>query len=166
MTQQRKTNLSILACLLSLALVLGVGGMTACSGNAMYTLTDFGVFDTYITCKLVWESRAEAEEILAEMRDLVRGLHMDFNIYLPSTEGNNLKTINDHAGEGIPVAVSQDVISLLQLGREVYDLSEGRVNIAMGRVLSIWYHNRQDGEHVPSSESLQEAAQHANINTW
>ena len=69
---------------------------------------------------------------------------------------NNIKTINDCAG-GEPVAVDQKVIDLLLFCRELYEATDGRVNTAMGSVLSLWHDARNAGIDDPENSALPEA---------
>ena len=79
---------------------------------------------------------------------------------------NNIKTINDQAGIA-PVEVDPIVIDFLLDCKEYYEMSGGRVNVAMGSVLYLWHEARNDGinnpQHakLPDMEALQEAAPQA-----
>lgn len=81
---------------------------------------------------------------------------------------HNLKMVNDNAGVQ-PVKVDQRIIDLLKWGKTVYTLTDGKVNIAYGAVLSIWHDHREIGMAdpskgtVPDMAELQEAAKHTNI---
>ena len=65
-----------------------------------------------------------------------------FDIYDNYDGVNNVKTINDNAGIA-PVEVDKELIDLLELSREEYELTSGKVNVAMGSVLSIWHTYRR-----------------------
>ena len=81
---------------------------------------------------------------------------------------NNLKTVNDSAGQA-PVRVDQKIIDLLLACRELYGVTQGRVNVAMGSVLSLWHDYREAGTAhpeqaaLPPMEALEEAARHTAI---
>jgi thiamine biosynthesis lipoprotein len=62
------------------------------------------------------------------------------------------------------VEVDQTIIDLILFGKEMYTLTDGAVNIAMGSVLSIWHDYREEGTEVPALTLLQNAAQHTDIN--
>ena len=49
----------------------------------------------------------------------------------------NLATVNKNAGNPDGVKVDKPIIDLLLFGKEMYELTDGAVNIAMGSVLSI-----------------------------
>lgn len=66
---------------------------------------------------------------------------------------HNIETINDNAGIE-PVKVDQRIIDLLIFSKNMYELSGGRVNIAMGSVLEIWHDYREEGINDPESSKL------------
>ena len=61
---------------------------------------------------------------------------------------------------------------MLELARQMYELTGGKINIAMGSVLGIWHDYREAAEQnasetdntLPTQEELEAAAQHCNIN--
>lgn len=94
--------------------------------------------------------------------------HQLYNIY-NSYEGiNNLRTINANAGKE-PVKVDQRIIDLLKFSIDIYEKTDGEINIAMGSVLKIWHNYRTEGINeperavLPAMEKLEEAAKHCNI---
>jgi hypothetical protein len=60
-------------------------------------------------------------------------------------------------------------LALLLYAKEMYDLTEGLTNVAMGSVLSIWHDYRQDGmdepwnAELPPMDKLAAANEHVNI---
>lgn len=128
-----------------------------------------GLFDTYTIIIGYAQSEAEftryAEAIYNRMQEL-NSLYDIYNAY----EGiNNLYTINQNAGVS-PVKVSRDIIDMLLVAREAYQLSNGAVNIAMGPVLKIWHGYRVEGianeesAQLPPMEMLLEAKTLTDIN--
>lgn len=88
--------------------------------------------------------------------------HELFDIYNEYEGKVNLKTLNDSAGDG-PVQISEELFDLLEYSKEMYTLTGGEVNIAMGAVLSIWHEYREAGVALPERELLLEAAEHTDI---
>ena len=92
-----------------------------------------------------------------------------YDIYNSYGDLVNLKYINENAAKA-PVKADEKIIDLLLWGKEAYEISEGRVNIAMGSVLSEWHNAREyasenpDGAYLPDMYVLKEKAQHADIN--
>lgn len=91
-----------------------------------------------------------------------------YDIY-KSYEGiNNIRTINKNAGIE-PVKVDKKIIDLLDYCIEIYEITDGMTNVAMGSVLSIWHDYRNWGINDPSSaelppmDKLKEASNHCDI---
>ena len=99
---------------------------------------------------------------------LLQEYHRLFDIYYEYSDVNNLKTVNKNAGT-VPVKVDQKLIDFLLYAKEIYTLTNGATNIAMGPVLKLWHDAREDGTddpenaYVPSPEELASAAKHTNI---
>lgn len=95
--------------------------------------------------------------------------HKLYDIYNEYEGLVNLKIINDLAGTG-PVKVDKEIIDLLVFSKQIYEITEGKVNIAMGSVLSIWHDYRtkgiRDSEHaeLPPMNMLLSANEHTDIN--
>ena len=72
-------------------------------------------------------------------------------------------------GEHQVVKVDRKIIDMLLMAKEMYTLTDGKMNIAMGSVLSIWHDYRTAGldqpgkAELPPMEKLTEAANHTNI---
>lgn len=132
-----------------------------------YTATFLTLFDTVTSIV----GKAESEELFFEkakaIHDELEEYHQLFDIYNEYEGIANLKTINKQAGIA-PVEVDQRIIRLLQDCKEIYELTDGRVNMAMGSVLSLWHEAREYGRNnpqdafLPSMDELQEAAEHMN----
>ncbi len=82
----------------------------------------------------------------------------------------NLCTINDvQDGVHSTVTVDESIIDMLLDAREMYDVTGGLVNIAMGSVLSLWHDYRTLGmdnpaeASLPPMDKLKEAAEHTDI---
>ena len=109
-----------------------------------------------------FESNCNAIETLLD------DYHKLFDIYYEYAGVNNLKTINKNAGVA-PVKVDGRLIEFLLYAKEIYALTEGKTNVAMGSVLSLWHKERERGiddpenAKLPESEALAEAAKHTDI---
>ena len=126
-----------------------------------------GPFDT-LTNLTIYDSVSDGEQLFKTLDEMMVYYDQLFDIYHQYEGINNLKTINDHAGIS-PVKVDQAMIDMLKLSQDIYALSEGRMNIAMGSVLSIWHEYREAGMENPESAALpemselEEAAKHTDI---
>lgn len=156
----------ILALALVFALVLA---LTGCEKKlTRYEASFLDAFDT--VTKMIGYA-ADEESFRAEadaMKEELTEYHQLYDIYNDYPGVNNLKTLNDNAG-GAPVVVDQRIIDLLLECKRMYGRTEGRVNVAMGSVLSIWHEYRDAGiddpEHaaLPPMEALEAAALHTGI---
>ena len=131
----------------------------------VYEASFLTVFDTVTSLKGAAESKAAFDETARKVQEELTHYHQLFDIYNDYEGMNNLKTVNDRAGTG-PVEVEQPIIDLLKDCRSYYDLSGGRVNVAMGSVLKLWHEERSAGlenpeqARLPDMAALQEAAKH------
>ncbi|MBO6011504.1 MAG: FAD:protein FMN transferase [Oscillospiraceae bacterium] len=147
-----------LASLLLAALLLG-----GCAPQSR-TRTDVGPvpFDTVTSITGFERSNAKFEQVYGRVMDGLAEYHRLFDIYNEYDGINNLRTVNLAAG-GEPVEVDARVIALLEFGKEAYELTGGRVNVAMGSVLALWHEAREETHVPPSAEALAEAAKHTDV---
>lgn len=140
------------------------------SGMKKYTAYSFDVFDTVTTVIGYANSKTEFDRISETIFRVLEEYHRLFTIYEKDDVFSNLHTINSLIdGEHPAVSVDARIIDMLLYAKEMYDLTEGKVNIAMGSVLSIWHTYREAGlqspEHakLPSPQELKDAAEHCRI---
>lgn len=148
--------------ILSVLLCLGIL-LTGCSAPAQpeekqYTATFLELFDTVTTIVGRDASEEAFREKAQAIRDDLAYYHRLFDIYNDYENVANIKTINDHAGIE-PVKVDRAVIELLQDCKHYYDLTQGKVNAAMGSVLQLWHVARNDGIRDPLHAALPDADQ-------
>lgn len=133
-----------------------------------YTATFLNLFDTVTTVVGRADSEAEFEEKAQEVHDELLIYHQLFDIYHDYDGINNLKTVNDQAGVA-PVAVDERIIRLLKDAKEFYEITDSRVNVALGSVLELWHEARSDGRDdpvnavLPEHEALEAASTHTDI---
>lgn len=106
--------------------------------------------------------KKEFDSLSERFEKELREYHRLYDIYHNYDGINNLKTVNDNAGNG-KIKVDQKIIDLLLFGKEMYIFTNGNVNIAMGAVLKIWHDYRAAGTSVPSMAELREANKHTDI---
>ena len=137
--------------------------------NSKYTATFLDVFDT----KTEMIGYAESEEAFMRQAELLKEkllyYHQLYDIYNSYEELNNLKTINENAGI-TSIKVEREIIELLKLSKEMYEQTNGKVNVAMGSVLSIWHDYREHGvtdpenASLPEMKELKEASEYTDMN--
>ncbi len=144
-------------------LVLGIFllTLTACSGNKRYSQTIYDTFDTPITLTAVCQSEDEFENLANDFFTQLRRYHAAFDIYYEHSGQNNFYTLNNAVGQW--VQLPSECIELLNYGKQMHELTEGLVNIAMGEVLTLWKQARTD-QVLPERSQLETAAQHSDIN--
>lgn len=136
-----------------------------------YKSMDYTYFDTVTTIQGYANSGEEFGEITKDIYALLAEYHKLFDIYNSYSGINNLRTINKlYNGEHKVITVDQKIIDMLLYAKEMYNKTNGEINIAMGSVLSIWHDYRSEADNnwgigqLPPMEELQEAAKHTNIN--
>lgn len=133
-----------------------------------YTATFLELFDTVTTIVGRAENQEEFQQVSQSIHDDLERYHQLFDIYHEYEGINNLKTINDNAGLE-PVQVDKAIIDLLQDGKQYYDLTGGKVNVAMGSILRLWHKAREnalndpENARLPSQSDLQDAAAHISL---
>lgn len=143
--------------------------LTGCTARLERFSTSFlDVFDTASTIVAYTKDEKTFQDSAVACQAMLMEYHQLYDVYNEYDGMNNLKTVNDNAGIA-PVEVDSRIIDLLQFGREMYDLSDGKVNICFGSVLSVWHDYREDGlsdpeeAQLPPMEELAAAAAHTNI---
>ena len=125
-------------------------------------------FDLFDTVSTIYSFAGEAESAFLERCDtaydiLVR-YHQLGDIYHEYSGLNNLKTVNDNAGNGNWIEIDPLLTEFLLYSRELYELTNGEMNIMMGAVLTEWHEARESEVHyVPSIEVLQQKAEHTSF---
>lgn len=153
--------------LLCLALL---SSLTACRTDTpvLYRDTVYHYFDTVSILSGYETDEGRFKEAAAGVWTIFEHYHRLADRYKTYEGINNLKTLNDAAGL-LPVELEDDLLDLLQYGVEMYELTLGEVNIAMGSVLRLW-HDARDGAAanpesaaIPEAEKLEAAGLHTDI---
>ena len=166
-------KIKALPLLLSLCLLLSCLSLFSCKKEKpleKFNSYSFDYFDTVTTITGYAESKEEFDRIAAEILAELGDYHRLFTIYHRFEGMENLCTVNELVnGSHRTVTVDRRIIDLLLYAKEMHALTNGRINIAMGSVLSIWHDYRTEGINdvtaakLPPMEELQEAAKHTDI---
>lgn len=159
----------IFSCIIITVLIISIIlGLTSCkAGQKRYEAEFLILFNTVTRIIGYSDSKESFTEDAQFIYDNMKIYHELYDIY-NSYDFNNLKTINDKAGVE-PVKVDRKIIDLLLFSKEVYRETNGKVNVALGAVLSIWHNYRQAGVDDPANASLppigdlKKASQHTDI---
>lgn len=134
-----------------------------------YEATFLVLFDTATTIVGYANSEAEFTKNAQFVYDALETYHQLYDIYHDYQNLNNLKSINDNAGIA-PVKVDRKIMDLLLEAKKMYALTGGKVNIALGSVLTIWHTYREAGIDTPAQAALppmadlRAAAKHTDLN--
>ena len=161
----------VISIILLAALLLSSSLLFSCQkGKEKFSSYSFDYFDTATTITGYADSKEEFDKISQEILDELRIYHKLFTIYDRYENFNNLCTVNTlYDGEHKVVEVDQKIIDMLLFCKDMYQKTGGKVNVAMGSVLSIWHEYRSEGIDDPSQaklppmEMLEEAAKHTDI---
>jgi FAD:protein FMN transferase len=133
--------------------ILSGCGPTPKNKHTKYEDSFYDTFNTLIHVVAYTETQDEFNAYFETIHQRFRELHQLFDIYNNYSGINNIKTINDSAGNA-PVPVRQEIIDLLLFSKEWYEKTDGATNIAMGPVLKIWRNYRENGLENPKNAAL------------
>ncbi|MGI6085428.1 MAG: FAD:protein FMN transferase [Acetivibrionales bacterium] len=118
-----------------------------------YSYEFIGAFDTVIQFMGYAKAPDEFELMVEKGQERFMELNRFYDIYKDYEGLNNIKTINDNAGIK-PVEVQQEIIDLILFSKEWYNKTNGKCNIVLGSVLSIWHDYREAGLENPEEAEL------------
>ena len=132
-----------------LAAVLCLSVLAGCAAKPQKELTRYStifydVFDTVTQVIAYCESEEEFTKQMEALHADLISYNQLYDIYNDYDGVVNVKTINDNAGKA-PVQVDDRILSMLELARQMYDTTNGKLNVAMGSVLSLWHQYREEG---------------------
>ncbi len=147
---------------------------TSCSGNYFFSRDRYELktkvyFDLFDTVIYVYNFSNETEDEFSkncnDIFNILNEYHILFDIYNEYPEINNLCSLNKNAGRKA-IEVDKKLIDFLLYAENLYDLTNGEMNIMMGSILDLWHKcrennlsNRSNG-NLPSKEELEEANKH------
>lgn len=156
---------------LMLVMALVIAGIAGCAEGRKQKEFDvryLDCFDTITSVTVCMEREEKFRELEPDIHELLLKYHRLFDIYNNYDGINNMKTINDNAGIK-PVEVDREILNILEFAVEAYDLTDGKINVAMGSVLSVWHDYRTAGlqkpelAKTPDISQLEEANQYTDI---
>lgn len=128
----------------------------------------FEYFDTITTFMAYTEDEEEFKHYTDVLTEELKKYHQLFNSYDRFEGVNNFLTINENAGKE-PVEVDPSVIDLIKYSNEMYELTDGKINIAMGSLLGLWHDAREvsvnnpEEAKIPEESVLKQASEHKDI---
>ena len=135
-----------------------------------YSDNSFEYFDTVSVITGYAESREEFDKVAQMVFSQLAEYHKLYSIYHRFEGMENLCTINElKDGEHRVVQVDRRIIDMLLYAKEMYTITDGKLNIAMGSVLSLWHDYRTIGRdnpaeaQLPPMDKLRKASEHTDI---
>jgi thiamine biosynthesis lipoprotein len=162
-----KRKLSCLLAFLMLSL-FPAGCANPESAYTKYSTSFFGSFDTIITIIGYAQDESVFDRVTDEAKNRFERYHQVYDAYNAYEGVNNLYVLNREAGKA-PVQVEPELMDLLLFCKEEQPKMLGRVNIALGAVLSLWHKYREAAElnpeeaSIPPLEQLWDAARHVDF---
>ena len=138
-----------------LLVMIFILNLSACGARktTRYEAEFLELFDTMTKIVGYSDNKEEFTKFSQLIYDDLKKYHELYDIYNDYDGINNMKTINENAGIK-PVKVDRKIIDLLLFGREWYENTNGKMNIAYGAVLSIWHNYREAGINDPDNAKL------------
>lgn len=164
-TAKQKRPMALLAAVgLSLCMLLSVAAaFSGCGRLGVYTTTYLDTFDTVLTVTVGAPTREQATEWTAAIHRIAQDLHAEFSAYDAVDGLNNIHAINTHRGNGEALPVSEDVMSLLDMGVELYRTTNGRLNICLGALTGLWREAREAGNYIPDETAIEAARRQCDV---
>lgn len=129
-------------------------------------VTYFQYFDTVISISSTKEKNGDFKAHTAAAEEMIAKYHKLFDVYHEYTGVNNLCTVNRAAGKEA-VKIESELFDFLIAAKELYEITDGHLNVMMGAVTSLWNTARANAESgsaaLPSKQALAEAKKHISI---
>lgn len=145
-------------CLL-LAVTLLCGCVAEKKTPQKYSASFFDAFDTVITVIAYADSQQQFDAVYSQVKAMYTRYHQVYDGYNAYPGVHNLYEVNALAGQG-PTPAEPELIDLLLYMKELQPRLQGRVNVALGAVLSCWHQYREQGTAVPAMEELLPLSEH------
>ena len=167
-----KNNTKIYARIFLLVIIcIFISCVTACQKpeKKRFEAEFLTLFDTVTQIVAYMDSKEEFSEHVNQIYQDLEAYHQLYDIYNSYEDIINIKIINDSTGEELS-EIDSRIIDLLLFAKDIYQQTNGKVNIAMGSVLSIWHEYRERGiqdpenAELPQMDLLEVAARHTDIN--
>lgn len=109
--------------------------------------------DTYINIKL-YSKNKNVDKILNDVESIYNKYDILADAYTKYDNVINVYYLNNVLKVNKEVTISKELADLIQYGIDVYNNTNGLVNIAMGNVTGVWKKYINEGTEVPSEKEL------------
>lgn len=123
-----------------------------------FSAINIDCFDTVTQIIAYTTTKSEFDELETLVFSELERYHKLFDAYNEYEGVNNIKTINENASTE-PVAVDPELFELLEFSKELFDKTDGKLNVFLGGVLQIWHVYRETSlagnySTIPTSDQL------------
>lgn len=109
--------------------------------------------DTYISIKL-YSKNKKVDKILNDVESIYNKYDILADAYTKHDNVINVYYLNNVLEVNKEVTISKELADFIQYGIDVYNNTNGLVNIAMGNVTGVWKKYINEGTEVPSEKEL------------
>ncbi len=129
---------------------------TVTAEKQRFSETFIDYFDTVSTVVGFAESQEKFDAVADDIEKLLKEFHELYDIYNTYSGVNNICNINKKAGEE-PVVVDPRIIDLLELSREICEVTSGYTDITHGALFKLWHDARDTASFAPEEAYLPSA---------
>lgn len=152
--------------MLALLCALALLPLSGCGQGRRRSAEYYTYFDT-VTTVIGYGGEKDFAAACAVIEETLSEYHQLCDIYHEYSGLNNACTVNLRAGKE-PVEVPPALLDVIEFGRQVCGDTDGRCNIAMGAVLSLWHERRETAlaggaASLPDPEALRAAGEHCRM---
>ncbi len=152
---------------LCLLLAVLLSPLYSCGEPSPRTQVYYTYFDTVCTLYGYGTDADTFADYTDAAEDILEEYHRLLDIYHAYDGVTNLYTLNA-AAAAAPVSVSPHLMDFLLCAKDLYDVTNGCTNIALGAPIALWHEQRQTAAEggtatLPDKEALAQAGEHTNI---
>lgn len=137
-----------LCCLLTILISNGCSSKKDTVTLEKYSMTSTSLgFDTVVMFTAYAKDEHTYKQYEQILQDEFKRYDKLFDKYHNYDGINNIKTINDHAGDK-PIKVDEPIMELLKQSKEYDALSNHQFSVTMGAVLDLWHDAREAAEKI------------------
>jgi thiamine biosynthesis lipoprotein len=107
--------------------------VAACQKASLHQ-AEYFVFGTLVQVSIAEIDQTRAETAFTELQLAFQEMHQDWHAWEPG----ELTAINQGLAKGEWVAANSDIIQLIEYSQQVENLTQGKFNAAIGRLVSLW----------------------------
>lgn len=126
---------------------------SSCTNKKMFK-DSFIFMDTYIEVKVYDVDKKKALELLNNARNMYEEYHKLTDRYNAYEGINNLYYLNNGIKVNKKIEIDSRLSELINYGINMYNSTDGYINIAMGNVIDVWKEYREEGKKVPKTYEL------------